>query len=61
MTALHQAERVLVGFCPECARVIVVLNDRESWALCACKCGWKDGTTALANRVRYERGGIIEP
>ena len=53
---IHQPERAVIGNCPECTRVIIVLNDHETWPLAVCRCGWKDGITAIVNRTRYERG-----
>lgn len=51
----RQPERVLVGHCPECGRVVVVENHHESWPLVTCACGWRDGTTAIRNGRLYER------
>lgn len=55
-----QPERVLLGHCPECERVVLVQNNRETWPLVRCACGWVGGTTDVANRTRYERGGYVE-
>lgn len=58
------AERVLVGHCPnpECTGPpIVVLNNRESWPLITCpSCDEVFDTLALRNRVRYERGWLLQ-
>lgn len=51
-----QPERALVGHCPECGRVCVVVNNHGGWPLVKCSCGWVDGTTALVNRARRDRG-----
>ena len=50
----YTAERVLVGNCPECGRVCVVFNDRETWPVVACPCGWRADTLSLDNRHRIE-------
>lgn len=58
----YTADRVLVGHCPspDCepfgGAPLVVFNDRESWPLVACPCGWSGPTDALVNRVRLDRG-----
>lgn len=54
-----QAARVNVGHCPECRAVVVVLNDYETWPLVYCACGWVGPTTAIDNKTRFERGGVI--
>lgn len=51
----YSAARVLIGNCPQCERVLVVLNDGESWPLVYCPCGWCDATTALSG-MRFEWG-----
>lgn len=58
---IYQAERVVVGHCPSCSRVVVLLNDREVWAPAICGCGWAGGSTDLLNHIRHERGGIVFP
>jgi hypothetical protein len=55
-TITYSASRVLVGHCPDCAAVLVVFNDNESWPLVGCSCGWTGDTLSIAHRVRYERG-----
>lgn len=54
-----QAERVVIGLCPRCRAVIVVLNWHESWPLAHCECSWVGATTQLADRQRYESGGAV--
>lgn len=54
-----QSERVIVGHCPECARVAVVLNSHEVWPVVRCACGWAGATTELDHKVRMENGGRI--
>jgi hypothetical protein len=54
-----QAERVVIGLCPRCRAVLVVLNWREAWPLAYCECSWVGATTELADRQRYERGGAV--
>lgn len=56
----HQPERVIVGHCPTCERVVVLFNNRETWALVVCACGWAGDTTSVKNRQRLDRGGYIE-
>lgn len=56
LDATLQPDRVLVGNCPQCGRVCVILNNHGSWPLVHCTCDWTDATTALANRARRERG-----
>lgn len=51
-----QPQRVLIGTCPYCGRVCVVLNNHGSWPLVECECGWTGATTRLANRARREHG-----
>jgi hypothetical protein len=57
------AERIIVGHCPnpDCGpfggQPIAVFNNHEVWPLVRCpSCGWVGDTTALVNRVRYDRG-----
>lgn len=56
----QQAERVIVGHCPKCDRVLVLLNNHEQWALFRCECGWAGATTGIKNRHRLDRGGYVE-
>ena len=56
MSETRQPARVLVGHCPECQRVVLVENNRETWPLVECKCGWRGGTSAVARGVRVEEG-----
>lgn len=56
------ADRVLVGHCPspDCSGApLVVLNNRESWPLVDCPCGWAGPTTDLVNRSRLDRGWLV--
>jgi len=55
----QQPERAIVGHCPECARVVILCNNHESWPLVVCHCGWEGGTDGIVNRVRVENGGRI--
>ncbi len=55
----RQPSRVVVGHCPECSRVIVIENEYDVWPPATCVCGWADSTGAIANRVRYERDGVV--
>lgn len=57
--SVHNPSRVVAGHCPKCESVVVILNDHEVWDLATCPCGWADGTTALVNHVRLERGLLI--
>lgn len=50
-----QPARVIVGTCPECGRLLVILNDHEVWPPARCTCGWVDGTSGLENKIRMER------
>lgn len=47
--------RVIVGNCPACGSVLLVVNNGESWPWLACACGWEGDTHALLNYVRCER------
>lgn len=62
---VKQPERVIVGFCPVCQRLIVMLNNHESWPLAVCECGVSLATDNLERRVRYEHNpygqGVIAP
>lgn len=53
-----QSERVMVGWCPNCRRVVVVLNNYEVWPLVDCACGAQYPTTLLIGAVRYCRDEI---
>jgi endogenous inhibitor of DNA gyrase (YacG/DUF329 family) len=53
--AVHQPERVIVGNCPDCGRVIVVLNNREVWPFIECECGARLQTTDIVQSHRVER------
>ena len=55
----RQPERVLLGHCPVCGRVVVVENHHEVWPLVNCRCGWDGATDEIADYVRYENHGII--
>ena len=57
----EQADRVIVGFCPDCKRVVVVMNNHETWPLVPCTCGWEGATTDISNRTRFVRGGERTP
>jgi hypothetical protein len=54
--SVHNPRRAIVGLCPSCKGVAVVTNDGEVWDYVTCPCGWGGTTTALVDRVRYERG-----
>lgn len=57
--ATRQPERVLVGHCPNCMRVVVIENHYETWPLATCQCGWfgwGGGTNGVKNGKLYERG-----
>lgn len=56
---VYQPARVIVGHCPECKEVIVILNNYGVWPYVVCKCGWTGDTLAIENRVRYERQGKV--
>lgn len=56
----RQPERVLLGHCPECKRVVVVENNLETWPLVECACGWAGSTQDVEHRQRYDRGGYVE-
>ena len=53
-----QPYRVIVGHCPACNSVLVVLNNYETWPPVRCQCGWVGGTQGVANRTHYEQGGV---
>lgn len=55
----HQPERVIVGHCPSCNRVLVLFNNHEVWSLFKCQCGWYGNTMSIKNRTRLENGGKI--
>lgn len=55
----HQPERAIIGHCPRCQRVVIIFNNHEVWSYVRCACGWHGDTSAIANRERYERGGIV--
>jgi hypothetical protein len=56
----YSAERVLICHCPDCAAVLVVFNDHESWPLVACACGWQGDTLSVDHHTRFEGRGVIE-
>lgn len=56
---IRQPLRVIVGHCPECERVIVVENDGGVWPYVVCSCEWHGDTSAIVNRARFERGGVL--
>jgi hypothetical protein len=56
---ISQPARVIVGHCPACALVLVVQNGGETWPYVECSCGWAGATDAIANRARFERGGVL--
>lgn len=58
VVSVHNPARAIVGLCPSCSNVIVLLNDHEAWPLATCPCGWTGTTTDLVDRVRYERGQL---
>ena len=49
MSDTLQPGRFAAGNCPTCGRVVLVLNNGESWPLIACKCGWRGGIGDQAN------------
>lgn len=53
--ATIQPERVLVGNCPVCGRVIVQENNHEGWPIVDCSCDWSGTTTEVMNRHRVDR------
>ena len=57
---VQQPARAIVGHCPECQDVIVVINNYEVWPYITCRCGWKGPTTGVAHRTRYEREGRVK-
>ncbi len=56
--SILQPNRVIVGHCPSCWRVIVILNDYGTWPVAQCACGWASTTHDVAHRVRFERDGV---
>ena len=52
--AVHTAERVIIGHCPRCGRVLVVLNSHEVWPWIQCVCDWEGATTDF-HHERYVR------
>lgn len=58
----YTAERILVGHCPspDCrpfgGQPLAVFNDRGTWPLVACPCGWRGQTTELVNIRRLDQG-----
>lgn len=52
-----QANRVIVGNCPECGTPLVMLNDHEAWGYFLCKCGWHGATGAVENYTRFDKMG----
>lgn len=50
-----QPERVIVGNCPACGRLLVIPNNHEVWPPARCQCGWVDGTSGLEHYHRQER------
>ena len=53
---IRQPERVIVGTCPSCVRVLVVENNHEVWPYVECACGWGGATTDIANKRRFQHG-----
>lgn len=47
--------RVVVGHCPDCEGVIVVLNSAGVWPLVHCACGYISDLFGLRNRVLFTR------
>ena len=58
--SVHQSARAIVGHCPKCYRVIVILNNHEMWDAPICMCGWSGTTHQLSNRQRYGDDGTCE-
>lgn len=52
---VYQPARLIVGWCPECGRLVVIHNDHEVWPLAKCDCGWVSGTGGLVDQARFER------
>lgn len=52
---VYQPDRVIVGHCPHCGRVVVVHNDHEVWPYINCECGQAYSTTEIDNVHRVER------
>ena len=52
---IYQPARAIVGNCPVCGDVLVVLNNYETWPWVVCRCSWGGTTHAIANRQRIER------
>lgn len=54
----HQPERVIAGNCPDCGRVVVVFNNRETWPL---QVRWSDDEvpTVWMATAKYQRGDEV--
>lgn len=52
---IYQPERVLVGACPACGRLLVIHNDHEVWPWITCACGWEGDTFSVESGTRYDR------
>lgn len=58
---IYQPARAIVGLCPKCQAVVVILNNYETWPPVECRCGWVGPTTGLDNRARFEEGAFDLP
>jgi endogenous inhibitor of DNA gyrase (YacG/DUF329 family) len=56
---VQQPQRVVVGHCPRCGMVVVVLNNRGVWPYIECRCGAHGDMDWLVNKHRIEDGFVI--
>jgi len=53
-TALSTSERVVVGYCPQCANVLILTNDGSVWGLMTCSCGFIGSTNSVLDSNYYD-------
>ena len=47
--------RLIAGHCPDCGRVVAVINHGQMWPLVHCGgCDWQGDTDSVANKVRLD-------
>ena len=53
-TALSTSERVIIGYCPTCKRVLILTNDGSVWGLMECGCGFIGDTHSVLMSHYYD-------
>jgi hypothetical protein len=46
--------RLWVGYCPQCHRLLAYQNDGSSWPPAECQCGWLGGMPELRDNNLFD-------